>query len=240
MIIRINETQSTNDFLNNLSKKQNLENKTILITDIQTKGKGQQNNYWESEPYKNLTFSIFYKNLNIEIQKQFYISMAVSLGIIDFLNSLKIKAKIKWPNDIYVENKKICGILIENNILKNKIQSSITGIGLNVNQTVFLKTTKNPTSLKLIKNQEFNTDGLLDKLIENIDNKFIFLLKKDFAFLKENYLNNLYLLNKIHTFTIGNKKITAKIIDIEENGKLIIQDNNNVTSKYFFKEIIIT
>ncbi len=238
MIIKLPETQSTNIFLNDLSKKQNLESGTVVIADIQTNGKGQYNNYWESEPYKNLTFSIFYNDLNLEIDKQFYISIAVSLGIIDFLKNLNINAKIKWPNDIYINNNKICGILIENNIIKNKIQSTIIGIGLNVNQTKFLNTTKNPTSLKLIVNQDFNINELLNKLIDKINKKHNELLNRNFINLKENYLNNLYLFNKIHTFTINNKKITAKIIDIEENGRLIIKDNNNIISKYFFKEII--
>lgn len=237
MIIKLNETESTNLTLNNLSKNKALENGTVLISNIQTQGKGQRNNYWESEPYKNLTFSIFYKNLNIHIDKQFYISMAVSLGIIDFLKDLKIYATIKWPNDIYVNNDKICGILIENNISKNKISSTIIGIGLNVNQTSFLKTTKNASSLKLILNKEFSLEDLLPLLLNKIQKRTSEIFNNNFKKIKIDYLNKLYLFNVFNKFSISDKYLKAKIIDVEENGKLVLQTYDGKKLKFFFKEI---
>ncbi len=238
MIIKLPETESTNKYLNKLTKNQELKNKTIVITDIQTNGKGQHNNYWESEPYKNLTFSIFYKNINLDVNKQFYISIAVSLGITDFLKKININPKIKWPNDIYVNNKKICGILIENNIFKTTIKSTIIGIGLNVNQTKFTELTKNATSIKLITNKNYELNKLFNLLINNIDNNINTLIKKDFISLKSNYLNNMYLINKTHTFKIKNTKLIAKIKGIEDTGQLIVVDKNNNINKYFLKEII--
>ena len=115
-LIELNIVDSTNEYLKRLIKESDVEEGTVILADFQTKGKGQKDGYWESEKGKNLTFSIILYPTSLDVQKQFYLSMSISLGIIEFLSHLSVKSKIKWPNDIYVNNNKVAGILIENSI----------------------------------------------------------------------------------------------------------------------------
>ena len=128
-----------------------LDNLSVVAVRCQTKGRGQRTNTWETAPGQNLTFSIVLKDLQILPSEQIAISQITALSVVDFLASHGIEAKIKLPNDIYVDAKKICGILIENSICSNKMKWSIIGIGINVNQTTFPSSLPNPTSILLQK-----------------------------------------------------------------------------------------
>ena len=130
-----------------------LDNLSVVAVRCQTKGRGQRTNTWLSNPGENLTFSIALKNLDILPSEQIAISQITALSVVDFLNLYGIDAKIKLPNDIYVGNKKICGILIENSIRGSQISYSIIGIGINVNQTEFPSSLPNPTSILLERDQ---------------------------------------------------------------------------------------
>ena len=126
-----------------------LDNLSVVAVRCQTKGRGQHTNTWETEPGQNLTFTIVLKDLQILPSEQIAISQITALSVVDFLAMHDIEAKIKLPNDIYVDAKKICGILIENSICSNKIVWSIIGIGININQTIFPASLPNPTSILL-------------------------------------------------------------------------------------------
>ncbi len=128
-----------------------LDNLSVVAVRCQTKGRGQRTNTWLSEAGENLTFSIVLKDLNILPVEQIAISQITSLAVVDFLKLHGIDARIKLPNDIYVGNKKICGILIENSICSNNMKWSIIGVGINVNQTTFPSSLPNPTSILLEK-----------------------------------------------------------------------------------------
>ena len=138
-----------------------LDNLSVIAVRCQTKGRGQRTNTWETAPGKNLTFTIVLKNLAILPSEQIAISQITALSVVDFLAMHGIAAKIKLPNDIYVDGKKICGILIENSICANKIVWSILGVGINVNQTTFPSSLPNPTSILL--------ERKLTKLDPNLD-----------------------------------------------------------------------
>ena len=150
-----------------------LDNLSVVAVRCQTKGRGQRTNTWETAPGQNLTFSIVLKDLVILPSEQIAISQITALSVVDFLALHGIEAKIKLPNDIYVGNKKICGILIENSICSNNMKWSIIGVGINVNQTTFPFSLPNPTSIllecdrtKLVQNT--NPDQLLN-LDTNLD-----------------------------------------------------------------------
>ena len=130
---------------------------TVWTADFQTAGRGQRGNKWESKEAENLTFTILFRPVFLHPAQQFCISQICSLGVCRYLRSKGLPAQIKWPNDIYVGNKKICGMLIENSIMGDKLSGSISGIGLNLNQTVFSSDAPNPTSLLL----EFSSRQLL-------------------------------------------------------------------------------
>ena len=164
-IIHLKETISTNTFLQQLVLEQTVEEETVVITHNQTGGRGQRGNSWESEPGKNLTFSIIlYPHLPGE--KSFLISQMVSQSIKQVLDTYISDVIIKYPNDIYYQNKKIAGILIENSMTDGFLSQSIIGIGLNVNQEIFRSDAPNPVSLKQITGLTYDLNILLQQLID--------------------------------------------------------------------------
>lgn len=143
--IVLEEVDSTNSYV--AAHQSELENLTMVIAESQTAGRGQRGNSWESEPGKNLTFTLLWRSNGIPPADQFVISEAVALGVVDFLRSEGLEAKVKWPNDIYVGDKKIAGILIEHSITPASVENSRIGIGLNVNQERFVSDAPNPVSM---------------------------------------------------------------------------------------------
>lgn len=135
----------------------------------QTAGRGQRGNTWEAEPRKNISLSLMLRPSELPATRQFEVSEAVALGVVDLLDSLGIDdVKVKWPNDIYVANRKICGILIENALSGPMISRSIAGIGLNVNQTVFRSDAPNPVSIKQLTGRDHDIRDLAARMINNI------------------------------------------------------------------------
>jgi len=176
----------------------------------------------------------------IEPSQQFLLNKAISLGMIDFLKTKIDESliKIKWPNDIYVENKKIAGILIENEILGANIQSSIIGIGLNVNQLVFSANIPNPTSLRLIKGIEFNTKKVLLEVLTKIEIRIINLYNNDIELINNDYLSNLLYYNCYKKYFFKNEEIHAMIMNVSEYGQLILKTIEDKIIKCDFKEIV--
>ena len=143
-IERIDQLESTNNYAASLLLTKRLPDGSIIVTNSQIGGRGQGSNKWESEPDRNLTFSIILYPDFVEITKQFEISKAISLGVADFLQSHVNDVSIKWPNDIYIRKAKVAGILLEYSIRRSRISSCIVGIGLNINQIKFLSDAPNP------------------------------------------------------------------------------------------------
>lgn len=238
-LIKLNAIASTSSFLKELAQNSTLENYTIVTTNKQTKGRGQQSNSWVSEPHKNLTISVFIKDFDLQIMRQKYLNFAISLAIFEVLLEEEIpKPSIKWPNDILSAKNKICGILIENNIRSHKIHSSIVGIGLNVNQTEFPEFLKNVTSLKKIKETDFNLDALLLKLIEKIKDKIQLLASKKYDTLENDYLKVLYKKNIPTMFKNSNDVLFMGIITgISASGNLLVELEDETIKEFGIKEI---
>ncbi len=160
------ELTSTNDYLKRNASI--LPSGTVIAAFKQSAGRGQKGNSWESEPGKNSTLSLLLKKPNIAVKEQFYLSEAVSLAIVDVLEQYAHGFKIKWPNDIYYNDRKISGILIEHSLSGEGIEHTIIGAGVNINQQVFISGAPNPVSLSNITGQLYKTVQLTEQLGEKI------------------------------------------------------------------------
>ena len=240
-IIKLDAIDSTNSFLKDLSLSSALENLTVVVTQKQSKGRGQQESTWISEPYKNLTFSVFISLNDVKIIHRRYLNFAISLSIYNVLFDKKIsKLSIKWPNDILSANKKICGILIENSFFGDKIKSAIVGIGLNVNQEIFPNSLPNATSLKLETSMESDLDILLNEILIEFQNKIKLLESKYFHLLEKQYLEVLYKKNIPTMFKNSKDEIFMGIISgISDDGNLQIQLEDDSILEFGIKEVSI-
>ncbi|MDR2938649.1 MAG: biotin--[acetyl-CoA-carboxylase] ligase [Prevotellaceae bacterium] len=217
---------------------------TVVAARSQTAGRGQQNAAWESEAEKNLTFSIALCPNFLCAEQMFYLSKTVSLGVLDFLRSQNLPASIKWPNDIYVNDAKICGILIEQNIKGEHIANSVVGVGLNVNQAEF-KHAPNATSLLLCDGKERNVEAMTELLAGCILKRYESFKA---AYQSENsgvalenldkeYLSQLYRRSGFFSYKSENEIFSAKILSVAPNGELILQRENGEQRSFWFKEV---
>ena len=234
--IYLDEITSTNSFLKELCKTSNIDEGTIVWTDFQTAGRGQKGNVWESEVSKNLLFSIVLYPHFLKINEQFIISQAISLAIKDVLDEYIGDICIKWPNDIYWKNKKICGILIENELMDEKICFSIIGIGININQQQFVSDAPNPVSLRQITGQGYNRETILNAIQEKILAVYNLLGSSKKA-VSERYKQSLYRQSGYFGFRDKDGEFKAQIKDVTDNGFLILQTEDGIEKQYAFKEV---
>ena len=228
---------STNSHAGQLLVKDDLPEGTVIHTDFQTAGKGQPGNKWESEECKNLTFSIILYPTMIIASEQFLISMTLSLGIYDFLKSHPGNYTIKWPNDIYANNDKIAGILIEHSVMGNKIKRTIAGIGININQVKFLSDAPNPVSLKMITGIDYDLNLALNQLLFCLDKRYDQMIAGNFNLIKNEYTGHLYRLKEWHNYKDSSGVSKGRIISVTEEGRLQIENSAGKTVNYSFKEI---
>ena len=236
-IIFLTEVESTNNYANQLVLSKAAEHGTVVLAQYQNKGKGQQGNSWESEPGKNLLTSIILFPDFLSAAKQFYLSKIASLAIVDFLKMESKEVSIKWPNDIYIQNKKVAGILIENAIKGKNLSSSIIGIGLNLNQEIFLSDAPNPVSLKLVTSQIYDIEKVAETIFENMFHWYQILKNGGFDVIDSTYFNQLFRANEWAIFAKRGVQFEAKINGIGEFGQLILEERNGSISEYMFKEV---
>lgn len=237
-ILKLNATDSTNQYLKELLLSKDMEDFTVAWAHTQQKGKGQMGAKWVSEPGKNLTFSVLKKFHNLNINDQFLLNISVSLAIIDVLKGYSIPdLSVKWPNDILSGATKICGILIENTLVGNQIQASIIGIGLNVNQLTFNNLT-NVSSLKLLLGQTLNLEELLKSILVGLKGKFQVLKDHKKDTLWDTYENNLFRKDKPSTFRDKSGELFMGFIrKISKQGKLIVELEDAIFKEFDLKEI---
>ena len=229
---------STNDIAVQMIQSENMVFEgTVIITDNQTAGRGQRGNIWEACTGENLTFSLILKPNFLKASDQFQLNVAVSMGVLDFLSEfIDENLKVKWSNDIYVGDKKMGGILIENSLQGYQIGHSIIGIGLNINQTEF--SNERATSLRKITQNplKYDLSELLKKLLENIEINYLKIKSRQYESLKVGYLSNLFRFEEYHYFKKNGQQFLGRITGIDETGKLGIETDGNVI--YFdFKEV---
>ena len=237
-IIKLDAIDSTNSYLKKIILEKDISDYTIVTANFQTEGKGQLGYMWESEDSKNLLCSIYKKDLGIKVEDQFVLSMLVSLSIIRTLEKLNLpKLYVKWPNDIMSDNKKICGILVENMVKQNSIKESVIGIGLNVNQDTF-KNLPNATSIKKIKGVAFNIDKLLNDLVNNIKKQFSDFNQSNIDLIFKEYEDVLYRMNIPSTFKNSQGDIfTGFIKGVNNLGRLKVLLEDNLIKSYSIKDI---
>ena len=228
---------STNVFASSLLKTETLIEGTVIRAGVQTAGKGQIGASWESEDGKNLLISVILYPKKIEITEQFLISMTISLGVFDFISNHAEGCKIKWPNDIYVFNDKIAGILIENSVMNNSIINCIAGIGVNINQEKFVSAAPNPTSLKLITNSDFDINDCLNELCQRLNKRYERLMSGAYNEIVDDYNANLYLLNEWSQFSDSQGVFTGRILSVARSGIITIETADNELREYAFKEV---
>jgi BirA family biotin operon repressor/biotin-[acetyl-CoA-carboxylase] ligase len=236
-IIKLSAINSTNDYLKELSATQHLDNFTIVTAAHQTQGRGQMGTQWSAEPGKNLTFSILIKDLLTEVTSIFYLNAAVAVSITDALMQFKIpRLSIKWPNDILAGNKKLGGILIENNIRSNGEIFSIAGIGLNVNQLQFPGLPK-ATSMAVAAGKDFDADAVMLLIAEKLKHNVQRLLHHDERDVWNSYLKQLYKKNVPMTFEKNNQKFMGIIKGVSSNGNLQVQLEDDTIAEFSLKEV---
>lgn len=221
-----------------VSKSEPLPEGTVIMADDQFAGRGQQESAWHAEAGLNLTFSILLKPSFLPVQKQFMLNIAVSIGINKALTAfVNENVKVKWPNDIYFEGKKVGGILIENNIAGTRYKSAVVGIGINVNQRYFdIEKVKPATSIAEILNQEVDLIKLLAVLCSHIESEYLKLRTANYIRMTEDYVNGLYKFNQLAWYKHKDYIFEGRIRGITETGQLIIRAGNAETN-YNFKEV---
>jgi BirA family transcriptional regulator, biotin operon repressor / biotin---[acetyl-CoA-carboxylase] ligase len=236
-IIKLESIDSTNNYATKHLIKESWAEGTVVVADVQLKGKGQQFNTWESEKGKNLLLSIVLYPSFLPVHFQFEISKVITLAVCDVISLFVENVSIKWPNDIYVGNKKIAGILIENAIIGSEFSHSIAGIGLNVNQQVFLSDAPNPVSLYQLKGIEFNREEVLNLLIHTFNKWYGMLKQKNFSEIDFAYLSRFYRLGVEAKYKDETGIFTGKIIGVNPIGQLMVEKSSGEVKKYHFKEV---
>lgn len=234
-IMEYEELDSTNTMAMQLPHA-DLKDKTVILTYRQTHGKGQAENKWESEPGRNLSMTIIFCPQRFDAGRQFAISMVIALGCRDFVEHYANHCTIKWPNDIYVEDRKISGILIEHTVSGPYIGFSICGIGVNINQRGFLSDAPNPVSLFQLTGNELDLNIALEQFLECIGNWYDKLF--DYEALENAYLKGMYRRDgKFYDWQDEHGKFRAVVEGVDEYGQLLLRDEEDICRVYAFKEV---
>ena len=232
MTEHFNEIDSTSGFIKaNIARYAHGD---VVTTSFQRAGYGQKGNHWESERGANALFSLKMEPLRIAPADGFMLTEIVTLGILDALGIEDIR--IKWPNDIYINNKKLAGILVEASMNATSFITAVVGIGLNLNQTSFLSDAPNPVSLKQVTGREYD----VNKVIQDVCNAILqrYDVETDYDTLHQEYISHLYRFNEFHDFQLPTGEIfEAKIADVDKTGLLILEDRSGNRHGFEFKTI---
>lgn len=229
-IVKLKEVDSTNTYLRNmLSNSKPLPEGTVIMAEHQFAGRGQNLNKWKSDKGLNLTFSILLKPTFLSVNKQFKLNKAISLGINDYLTTIIGEhCKIKWPNDIYYNDKKIGGVLIENTIKGYQLKESIVGIGLNINQKDFGDGLERATSISKILHQDYEPEQILAHLCGSIERRYLQLKADKSEILDKDYSKRLFKINEEQLFEINNNLIKGFIRGVTKDGRLSLEINKEL------------
>lgn len=236
------EVESTNTYAMNLLRNVNPIEGTVVHTNHQTKGKGQRGATWTSEIGQNITASILLKPQFLSINQAFYLSKISALALYDVLTDIlpisQYDIKIKWPNDILVNRRKIAGVLIENNFLTHSIQYSVIGIGCNINQHNFNAFERNAVSLKMLTDQDFDRDIILEMICRNLEKWYLKLKELKLDLIDKSYLNSLFGMGQELEFEdLNGILFKAKVNGVSNAGKLILEMEDLNQKEFDIKEL---
>lgn len=211
---------------------------TLLKAAVQSAGRGQGETLWFSEKGKNMLLSFVFFPVFLQVKDVFLLNKAYSLGIFDYVASrLGTEVKIKWPNDVYWRNKKICGILIENQINSSAINQSILGVGLNVNQDSFPYHLGNAVSMSQVLGRTLILEEEINDLCNFLEARYLELKRAEHNQLHSAYLEVLYRFGEWHTFQNSHEKFNGKITGIDPGGRLTIKKEDGIVLSFDTKEI---
>lgn len=234
-VLEYEEAGSTNTLALSL-RRADLKDKSVVLTFRQTQGRGQVGNTWESEPGKNISMTVVFRPLRVEAARQFAVSMVIALGVRDFVSRYTAGCSVKWPNDIYVGDKKIAGILIEHDIAGRFLGLSVCGIGLNVNQRQFLSDAPNPVSLWQLTGTEMPLEEALEKLLACIGRRYGQVA--EYETLETDFLKALYRREGVYDWQDEKGCFRASVEGVDEYGRLRLKDTAGVERVYGFKEVV--
>jgi len=220
-VVYLPHCHSTNDVARAFDKSDKLKEGTVVMADYQEKGKGQLGNVWVSEAGKNLLFTLVLKPKEWPAGKQFYLNALISTALLRAIRTYlpNENLEIKWPNDIYVNDRKIAGILIETTINGTNLESVLCGIGLNVNQSHF--TLPNATSLQMESGQTYDRDGILETILLEMEKDYP-LHSDKWQALFDLYQIQLRWRNEEHMFEVDGKEKAGAIQGVDASGKLVV------------------
>jgi len=230
----IKQTPSTNQLVWEMNREKTLPEGSLIYTDFQLTGKGQPGNSWESSEGKNILFSMVLRPLQLPMEELFLLSQLVSIAIKKSLDAYTSNITVKWPNDIYWNDKKLAGILIENSLQGDKIKMAVVGVGLNVNQKRFESNAPNPISLMQITGKRQNRKELLELISQNIMELYT---EMDHAKIRSVYSASLYRKDGFHSYKDDTDYFMAKIVDIHPDGQLELEMETGERKEYYFKEV---
>lgn len=230
--IHLAKVISTNSYTAELlSNSEPLAEGSVIMADFQSGGRGQSGDVWESKPELNLLLTVFYRPHFLKIEDQFLLSIAISLAVCEFLEKYVSNVQVKWPNDIYVGDQKIAGLLIENSIQQHVIKNSIIGIGININQIEFSANTPHACSLQQLTGRNYDRELLLAELCDALEVKYEWIRNSTKQTIQNAYLNKLFRYQQEAHFVIDDIAQTAKIVGIDGFGRLGLQLKEQV--RYF-------
>lgn len=236
-IIHIEKTDSTSDYLRRLCSDEEAPEFTTVQADYQTAGKGQRGNSWESGIAENLLFSTIIYPGFLEARNQFDLSRVVALAVKDVLDQFTGHISVKWPNDIYWKDRKICGILIENDLSGTAICRSIIGIGININQQVFQSKAPNPVSLTQVTGMNYELTPILETFLVKLQHYYGMLRSGKVNDIRAMYVNSLYRKEGWHMYADKNGEFSATMVEVKPSGVLVLMDKENRKREYAFKEV---
>lgn len=239
-IIHLSETTSTSDYIKDLiAEHPDMEEGTLVYADYQTKGRGQSQNVWKSAVGDNLTFSLALFPDFLEPHKSFLLSQVASLAVKDFLTLYcgLSDVYVKWPNDIYVEDRKICGMLIETNLIGHSYDYAVLGIGINLNQSEFPFDLPNPVSAKMLTGRQYDISMAAVQMRQCIMSRYMTLVSGDFSTLREDYFDSLYRSNGFFPFKDKNGEFEARIDNVLDDGQLVLSLKDDSKRQYWHKEV---
>lgn len=244
--LELDEVTSTNDFLHSF-RPVGERRITLVTAEHQTAGRGSGQNHWESERGKNLLFSLLVHPRHISPERMFVLSEVLALAICEAVQSFTLHPSsftlhpssftLKWPNDIYYGDRKLCGMLIENDLRGDSIERCVMGVGINVNQITFESDAPNPVSLAQILGHEMERRFVLECVMENFSRYYGWTEQGRLDELHQMYLSHLYRKDEKHHFIDENGPFLGTITDVEPSGHLIIVDEMGKNRRYAFKEV---
>lgn len=233
-ILEFEQASSTNTLAEELPREE-LSDKSVVLTFRQTEGRGQMGNKWESTPGKNISMTVVFKPENLDASRQFAISMVIALGCRDFISRYVEGCMVKWPNDVYVGDRKMVGILIEHTISGAFVGRSLCGIGVNINQQVFVSEAPNPVSLAQLLKHELPLQDVLAELLECIGKRYEQV--HNYYLLEHDFVQALYRRYGEYEWEDETGIFQASIAGVDEFGRLILRDDRGKERIYGFKEV---